>query len=176
MLPPSGRSARLGAMDGDDESPGATPPADTTSTGGDERVVRGIRFVPAEPQAIFDLLADPSQHAVIDGSGTVRGAQPGVPARLSLGARFAMSMKLGVPYKMTNEVIEFDEPNVIAWTHVGSHVWRYRLRSVDGGTEVTEEFDWGAAKAPWALSLVGAPKRNGRAIEKTLDRLADHFR
>ena len=54
----------------------------------DERVVRGVRFVPAEPQAIFDLLADPTKHALIDGSGTVRDAQPGNPERLSLGAKF----------------------------------------------------------------------------------------
>ena len=58
-----------------------------------------------------------------------------------------MSMKKGVPYKITNEVVEFDEPTVIAWRHMGQHVWRYRLRPVDGGTEVTEEFDWGVARS-----------------------------
>ena len=142
----------------------------------DERVVRGVRFVPAEPQAIFDLLADPTQHALIDGSGTVREAQPGNPERLSLGAKFSMSMKQGMPYRITNEVVEFDEPTVIAWRHMGHHVWRYRLRPVDGGTEVTEEFDWGPARIPSvAYTATGATRKNLQAIEATLDRLADHF-
>jgi len=152
------------------------PDDDTTRTAeGRDRVVRGIRFVPAEPAAIFDLLADPTRHAQIDGSGTVRAAIDGNPKRLSLGAKFGMSMKFGVPYKITNEVVEFDEPNVIAWRHTGHHVWRYRLRSVDGGTEVTEEFDWSHARGALFLKMVGAPKRNAKAIEATLDRLATHF-
>ncbi|MGB7879497.1 MAG: SRPBCC family protein [Ilumatobacteraceae bacterium] len=141
----------------------------------DERIERGIRFVPAEPQAVFDLLADPSQHPVIDGSGTVKAASDDLPDRLTLGSKFGMSMKMGVPYSITNEVVEFDEPNVIAWRHTGHHVWRYRLRPVDGGTEVTEEFDWGVARVPLALKLTGTPKRNAKAIEATLDRLAAHF-
>lgn len=141
----------------------------------DDRVVRGIRFVPAEPQEIFDLLADPAQHAVIDGSGSVRSATSETPQRLSLGARFGMSMKMGVPYSITNEVVEFDEPTLIAWRHMGKHVWRYRLRPVEGGTEVTEEFDFRPAPSATVLKLMGAPKRNAKAIEATLDRLVAHF-
>jgi hypothetical protein len=141
----------------------------------DERVERGIRFVAAEPQAIFDLLADPTQHALIDGSGTVRSSAGDNPERLSLGAKFSMSMKLGIPYKVTNEVVEFDEPNVIAWRHLGRHVWRYRLRPVEGGTEVTEEYDWGASPVPAALQLTGGVKRARKAIDATLDRLAAQF-
>lgn len=138
-------------------------------------VERGIRFVAADPQAIFDLLADPRQHTLIDGSGTVQSASDTCPERLSLGARFGMSMKLGLPYKITNEVVEFDEPSVIAWRHIGHHVWRYRLRAVDGGTEVTEEFDWANARSRLVLRLSGAPKKNAKAIEASLDRLAAHF-
>ncbi|MCU0261519.1 MAG: SRPBCC family protein, partial [Ilumatobacteraceae bacterium] len=108
----------------------------------DERVVRSTRFVPAPPQAIFDLLADPSQHAVIDGSGTVVSASDAAPARLTLGSKFGMSMKMGMPYRITNEVVELEEPTLIAWRHMGGHIWRYRLEPVEGGTQVTEEFDW----------------------------------
>lgn len=131
--------------------------------------------MPAEPQEIFDLLADPTKHSLIDGSGTVREARPGNPERLSLGAKFSMSMRQGLPYKITNEVVEFDEPNVIAWRHMAHHVWRYRLRPVDGGTEVTEEFDWGVALVPAALKATGTTRKNAKAIEATLDRLAAHF-
>jgi hypothetical protein len=140
-----------------------------------QRVERGIRFVSAAPQAIFDLLADPTRHGLIDGSNTVRGAVEGNPQRLYPGAKFAMSMKQGVQYKITNEVVEFEEPTLIAWRHLGRHVWRYRLRPVEGGTEVTEEFDWSVSLAHRAYPLAGIPKRNAAAIEATLDRLAAHF-
>ena len=148
---------------------------DDATTPDDDKVVRGIRFVTAEPQEIFDLLADPAQHATIDGSGTVKGSGSSTPERLALGTKFGMSMKLGVPYKITNEVVEFDEPSLIAWRHMGGHIWRYRLRPVDGGTEVTEEFDWRPSKSGLAMKITGAPKRNAKAIEATLDRLAAHF-
>ena len=84
-------------------------------------------------------------------------------------------MKQGVPYKITNEVVEFDEPSLIAWRHMGGHIWRYRLRPVDGGTEVTEEFDGRPSKVWPILKVTGTPKRNAKAIDATLDRLVAHF-
>ena len=152
-----------------------TPDDNASASTDDDKVVRGIRFVPAEAQAIFDLLADPAQHSEIDGSGSVRGSAAEAPERLALGSKFSMSMKLGMPYKITNEVVEFDEPSLIAWQHMGKHIWRYRLRSVEGGTEVTEEFDFRPARSATVLKLTGVPKRNAKAIEATLDRLVAHF-
>jgi hypothetical protein len=150
-------------------------PDNAPGSNDDDKVVRGIRFVTAEPQEIFDLLADPAKHPVIDGSGSVRSSANETPERLALGSKFSMSMKLGVPYKITNEVVEFDEPSLIAWRHMGKHIWRYRLRAVEGGTEVTEEFDYRPARSPAMLRLTGAPKRNAKGIEATLDRLVAHF-
>jgi hypothetical protein len=36
-------------------------------------------------------------------------------------------------------VVEFEQT---AQSVTGGHRWRYELRPVDGGTEVTETFDW----------------------------------
>jgi hypothetical protein len=140
-----------------------------------DRVERVARVVSATPDAIFELLADPSKHALIDGSGSVVGAAVESPERLTLGSKFGMRMKIGMPYRISNEVVEFDEPRLIAWRHVGGHIWRYRLEPVDGGTLVTEEFDWRPAKSATALKVMRAPARNRKAIEATLDRLAAHF-
>ena len=41
-------------------------------------VSRG-RFIAATPEAIFEVLATPALHSVIDGSDTVKGAQPRGP-------------------------------------------------------------------------------------------------
>lgn len=130
--------------------------------------------VPAPPSQVFDLLADPRRHAEIDGSGTVKGQVKG-PQRLALGDRFGMRMRLGLPYVITSEVVEFEQDRRIAWRHVGHHVWRYELEPVEGGTRVTETFDWGPARAPRALELLRVPARNLRGIEATLERLQKAF-
>lgn len=142
---------------------------------GNPKVVSQTRFVPASAQQIFDLLADPRQHRLIDGSGSVKGARIDAPSRLSLGAKFSMDMKIALPYRITNEVVEFDEPHRIGWRHFGGHVWRYSIEEVDGGCNVTEQFDWEHTKSPLMLKLMNAQTRNARSIEATLARLAGHF-
>ena len=131
--------------------------------------------VPASPEEVFALLADPRRHAEIDGSGTVKGRLRG-PQRLSSGARFGMRMRLVVPYVITNTVVEFEEGRRIAWRHFGRHVWRYQLEPAPGGgTVVTESFDWSRALSPKALELAGVPAMNTRSIERTLARLQERF-
>jgi hypothetical protein len=139
-------------------------------------VVSASRFVPAPASAIFDLLADPANHPLIDGSGSVKAVASSAPSRLSLGATFGMDMKVGVPYKITNTVVEFEEDHLLAWRHFGGHVWRYRLAPADGGTEVTEEFDWTNARSRLFLQLMGYPEKNRKAMVRTLERLDEHFR
>jgi uncharacterized protein YndB with AHSA1/START domain len=56
------------------------------------------RLIAAPAARIFDVLADPTQHPVIDGSGMVREARAERPSRLSPGATFGMSMRMGVAY------------------------------------------------------------------------------
>ena len=111
------------------------------------KIVSVTVTVNATPQQIFDLLADPSKHGEIDGSGSIQNAQSSAPERLAMGAKFGMDMKIGVSYKITNEVVEFDEPHRIAWRHFGGHVWRYILEPTDGGTLVTEQFDWNTSRS-----------------------------
>ncbi len=139
------------------------------------KVVSRSRFVPASAQNIFDLLADPRRHHLIDGSGSVKGARIDAPEKLSLGARFSMDMRIALPYRITNEVVEFDEPRRIGWRHFGGHIWRYVIEETDTGCTVTEQFDWTHAKSPLMLKVMNAPARNAASIEATLERLAAHF-
>ncbi len=136
--------------------------------------VSAERVIPASPERVFDLLADPRRHAEIDGSGTVRGQVEG-PDRLTLGARFGMRMHLVVPYRITSEVVELEPDRRIAWRHLGHHVWRYELEPVGDGTRVTETFDWAHARSPLALELLGIPARNARSMDATLERLVKRF-
>jgi hypothetical protein len=139
------------------------------------KVVSRSTIVPAPAQLIFDLLADPRRHGEIDGSGSIQSAQLDAPERLSLNATFGMKMKIGLPYKITNTVVEFEDNKTIAWRHFGGHIWRYILEPVDGGTKVTEQFDWNKSKSPLVLKLRKSPQDNAKSMEKTLENLVKKF-
>jgi hypothetical protein len=147
----------------------------TIMTSNPSRIVSRSTIVPAPAQMIFDLLADPRRHSEIDGSGSVQSAQINAPERLSLDATFGMQMKIGLSYKITNTVVEFEEGKTIAWRHFGGHIWRYILEPVDGGTKVTEQFDWNKSKSPLILKLRKSPQDNAKSIEKTLENLVKRF-
>lgn len=139
------------------------------------KIVTRSTIVSAPAQMIFDLLADPRRHGEIDGSGSIQSAQINAPERLSLNATFGMQMKIGLSYKITNTVVEFEEGKTIAWRHFGGHIWRYILEPVDGGTKVTEQFDWNKSKSPLVLKLRKSPQENAKSMEKTLENLVKKF-
>lgn len=139
------------------------------------------RLIPAPPEPIFDLLADPSGHSRIDGGGSVTGARSG-GRRLGLGDRFGMDMKIGLPYSTSNTVVEFEENRRIAWQTlaggrlkglIGGRIWRYELEPVDGGTLVTETWDIsqeaGPSK-PFVRRMEGMTRTN---MAKTLERIEE---
>ena len=85
-----------------------------------------------------------------------------------------MSMRLfGIPYRVTNRVVEFELNRLIAWRHFEPQRWRYELEPVTGGTRVRESFDYSSYSmiGRWLIRLVGWPERNRRAIAQTLLRL-----
>ncbi|GAA1047980.1 SRPBCC family protein [Arthrobacter russicus] len=141
----------------------------------DPYFISRTRFVPAPPEQIFELLATPAMHPLIDGSDTVTGVQPNGPERLSAGAKFGMDMKIGAPYKIMNYVVEFEEGRRLGWRHFYGHVWRYILEPADGGTLVTEEWDAHRMRGRLGLRITGFTRRNPANIERTLENLAAHF-
>ncbi|AEH09261.1 MULTISPECIES: SRPBCC family protein [Protofrankia] len=140
------------------------------------REIAATRTIPATAEQIFGLLTDPAQHPVIDGSGMVRAVRPGGARRLTLGSKFGMDMRMGVPYRIENTVVEFEENRLIAWRHFFGHRWRWLLTPLpDGRTEVTETFDWSTARIPRLIDVSPFPRKNRAGIEKSLDRLAGLF-
>ncbi|MCW2492556.1 MAG: hypothetical protein JWN47_1920 [Frankiales bacterium] len=131
------------------------------------------KVIAVDRQRLFDIVADPAQHPIIDGGGSVKGARAGGPRRLGPGVKFAMDMHLGTDYRILNTVVEFDEPSALAWRHFNGHVWRYLFTEVAGGTKVTEQWDARHARNRWFLLLMGFPRRNRAGMQRTLQRLAD---
>ncbi|MFM7686464.1 MAG: SRPBCC family protein [Actinomycetota bacterium] len=144
----------------------------------DPNVATVQRFIPAPADKIFDLLADPSRHREIDGSGTVREASGG-SQRLQLGSTFGMAMKMGIPYSMVNTVIEFEENRRIAWQpkpaigfmrrFAGGRIWRYELEPKDGGTLVSESWDISQEVNPKAVRNLRG--RTLQSMAATLERI-----
>ena len=126
-------------------------------------------------------MADASRHPEIDGSGAVVKPKAGTPQKLTLGATFGMSMKAGVPYSMSNTVIEFEQDRRIAWKtvlagflgrYLGGRIWRYEFEPVEGGTLVRESWDISQDKQATFLRRGKLPSTTAESMTKTLERLA----
>ena len=151
-------------------------PIPAASSSGDVESVE--RVIPAPAAAIFALIADPARHHQIDGSGTVREAK-GAAQPLALGVTFGMTMKMGIPYSMENEIIEFEQDRRIAWQtrpsigfmrrFVGGRIWRYELESVEGGTLVRESWDISQERVKKAVEPLRSRTRT--AMAATLERI-----
>jgi Polyketide cyclase / dehydrase and lipid transport len=129
--------------------------------------------IDVDPTTVFDVLADPAQHRLFDGSGSVKSQVAG-PPRLYLGAMFSMRMRIGAPYLTRNRVVEYDEDRRIAWRHFARHIWRYELEPIGDDrsqTRVVETFDYAPAPGAPIYERLGIPARNRGAIEATLQRL-----
>ncbi|MBA2390386.1 MAG: SRPBCC family protein [Geodermatophilaceae bacterium] len=134
------------------------------------RIVSDSIVIDSPPERIFDILADPRQHRLIDGSGALQGTVSG-PERLSHGARFGMHMRIGLPYRVTNTVIEYDENRRIAWQHLARHTWRYELEPAADGVRVTESWDWSTSPVARLMEFARFPAKNKNSIRATLIRL-----
>ncbi len=139
------------------------------------------RVIAATPEAIFEVLADPSRHHLIDGSGMLQGPGPAVPTPLTLGATFGMRMKLLVRYGTVNRVVDLEDGRRIAWRTgpegfagrlVAGRIWRYELEPVAGGTRVRESWDITDDHQRLLLKLGNIYSgKTRRDMERTLERL-----
>lgn len=154
-----------------------TSPAPTPSTSDRSQTsISASRLIAADSQRLFDLVADPTMHPVIDGSGSVRGVA-GSRRKLALGDRFRVSMRIGLPYLITNTVVEYAEGQRIAWAHAGGWRWRWEFEPQESDadepvTRVTETFDWSTSRAGAYPTMFGRAENNRVAMEKSLNRLA----
>ncbi|MBV9280995.1 MAG: SRPBCC family protein [Chloroflexi bacterium] len=148
--------------------------------------VSATMVVSASADSIFAVLADPAQHAAIDGTGWVSESLDSTPLTAA-GQIFRMAMyhpnHPDGRYQMANRVQVFDPPHVIAWepgneagdgtVSFPGWIWRYDLKP-DGPstTTVTLSYDWSAVSDA-VREHIGFPPFPPEHLRNSLAHLAD---
>jgi hypothetical protein len=141
----------------------------------------------ASPEAVFAVLADPSSHAAIDGTGWVAGALDG-DRITAAGQVFRMAMyhpdHPDKDYRIANLVEVFDEPLAIAWKpgtessetgelSFGGWTWRYDLEATGPSrTAVTLTYDWSAV-SPQVREYLQFPPFGQDHLDNSLQHLSE---
>jgi hypothetical protein len=153
----------------------------------DERV-QATRTMAASASTVFAVLADPTTHAAIDGTGWVSQALDQAPVT-AVGQVFRMAMyhpeHPDRDYETHNLVIAFEQDRVIAWRPgyvdaerpgrlgFGGWTWRYDLTPLGPAeTEVTHTYDWSAV-GPGPREYLTFPPFPPDHLANSLAHLAD---
>ena len=139
--------------------------------------VSASAHVDAPAEEVFAFLCRPANHPEISGDQSVKGDRHGPEMLSAEGERFGMRMKMyGLPYRITNTVVEFEPGSRIAWCHPGKHRWRWEVEASDaGGCTVTETFDMSTSPIKPALRLLGYPEGHRSNVERSVANVAAHF-
>jgi hypothetical protein len=151
-----------------------------------EERMNAATTVNAPVEVVFDVLADPSTHEAIDGTGWVR--QPLDRKRLTgAGQIFRMAMyhdnHPDKDYEMANRVDVFDAPRAIAWQpgqgaddaalEFGGWLWRYDLKALgQSQTEVSLTYDWSRVP-PYLREHIQFPPFDPQHLDNSLKHLAE---
>ena len=123
------------------------------------------RAIAADPATIFGIVSSPEGHVAIDASGMLMSST-GEPAT-AVGDTFTIHMDrealndfpLGL-YDVEVHITTFEQDREIAWTIIGQikpqigHVYGYRLEPIDGGTLVTQYYDWSDIDPQWKEAAI----------------------
>lgn len=159
---------------------------------GRKQVVTGT--IPAAPDAVFAVLADPARHTEIDGAGMLRGAPSESKPMSAVGDSFDMNMDQDPfgTYVMRNEILAFEPGRRIAWapgihpsidlgemlTKAGApgdidfsgYFYAWDLEpAAGGGTAVTHTCDWNGVRDERAVAFF--PRVTAEQMAESIARL-----
>ena len=124
-----------------------------------EETVSATTTISTSAETVFAVLADPSRHAAIDGTGWVRDS---VDSQRLTGSGQIFRVAMYHPnhpdcsYEMANQVRAFEPPRVISWKpgyvspatgklESGGWIWRCDLTQLGPDeTKITLSYDWSA--------------------------------
>ena len=143
------------------------------------------RRITASPDRLYDLVADPTRHPDLDGSGSVVEAIEVSTAErpLGVGDQFTMSMNLRGRYSMTSTVVEAVRHSRFAWqsyphrdssrwrSAFGGRIWRYEFEPVDDGATLVRE-TWDLGEEPLRALLIMFRGTTRNIMIRSLERMA----
>jgi uncharacterized membrane protein len=135
----------------------------------DKPTVEVSTWIDAPPERVWAVVADveamPSMSDELESVEWLDGATG--PA---VGVRFVGRSKheaLG-EWATTSHVIECDPPRVLAWAVVDptnpSAIWRFRLESKDGGTELSQWMQMGPGRSGLSLAIDRMPEKEQKIV------------
>lgn len=144
--------------------------------------------IDAPASMLFEIIARPENHPMIDGSGMLQAATSHVVLS-GVGDIFTMAMnneEMG-DYEMANHVVEYEPDRRIAWEPVlvaasraedvdgigqpAAHRWGFELSPIGpAATRVTETFDCSRSPA-WLRKAVKGGERWRESMNETLENL-----
>ena len=143
--------------------------------------------IPASAEKVFGILADPTTHESIDGTGWVRESLDG-ESLTHTGQIFRIAMHHdnhpNKNYEVANKVVVFDRPQAIGWQpgqdvaadgtlSFGGWIWRYDIRGIGpSAAHVTLTYDWSAVPAE-LREHIQFPPFDDAHLENSLQHLSD---
>jgi hypothetical protein len=104
--------------------------------------VRATIEAPADE--LWKVVADPSNHPELAGSGEPRETWLVGQGPLGVGSQFQSRQRIGLArYTSTSEVTACDEPRLLRWKTGGLTEWEFCFEPVEGGTRVVHGHRWG---------------------------------
>lgn len=158
----------------------------TTAATPDQETVHATRIFAVPAATVFAVLADPTTHAAIDGTGWVQEPVDRAPLT-EVGQLFRMDMHHANhpdgDYQVVNKVQVFDAPRTIGWLTgydkgdgqlvFGGWIWRYDLTPLGPSeTEVTLTYDWSAVPDS-GRELIQFPPFGPEHLPNSLHHLSD---
>lgn len=152
----------------------------------DRENVSATLTIAAPAAEVFAVLADPTAHAAIDGTGWVQEPVDRAPLT-EVGQVFRMDMyhpnHPDGEYRMANKVEVLDAPRAIGWLpgqekgdgrlEFGGWRWRYDLAPLGPAeTEVTLTYDWSAVP-PFIREYLQFPPFGPEHLVNSLHHLAE---
>lgn len=145
------------------------------------RIVSATREIAADPERVFELVADPAQHPRWDGNDNLAEAAPGQRVR-AVGDVFVTRLldkfaKVADTLDRSNRVVEFEEERRVAWRPSvpgqpePGHLWRWEVEPAgEGRSKVTHTYDWTQLTDEARFKRAMATTQEGLAA--SIDRLA----
>ncbi|WNO70887.1 SRPBCC family protein [Streptomyces sp. AM8-1-1] len=154
----------------------------------DRPTVEVRAWVGAPPGRVWELVSDVTlMPAMSDELQSVEWL--GGATRPALGARFVGRNKHDSfgEWETTSQVIEYDRERVFAWavgdTENPSAVWRFRLESKDGGTDLSQWMQMGPGRSGLSFAIDAMPDKEQKIVfvrlrefERNMTGVLEHIR